>query len=95
MPAACPFLIQAAVHSCRRQQLRVGGQSRDSLSAKVRARTQVSPSVICGGKGGTVPSFRFSPLTLIPPMFNIHSFIHSSLTSHKSLQVTAFQITQL
>ena len=55
--------------------------SRRPLSAKVQVRFQVSPCKICGRQSGTgqgfLPTFRFSPVSTIPPLLHIHSFIHS------------------
>jgi len=54
--------------------------SHQPVTVQAHVHSQVSPSEICGGRNGTGTGFpRFPPLSIIPPMLHMHSFIHLSL----------------
>jgi len=52
--------------------------SRRPLMAETRVRSQARPYMICGGQGGTwiLRSLRrVSPVSVIPPVLEMHSFV--------------------
>ena len=68
--------------------------SRRPLTAEVRPQPHASPCGICGTQSDTgidfFPSTSVSPVSVIAPMLQDHSFIHSSITDAvPSQQVTA------
>jgi hypothetical protein len=71
--------IEKLVVNSREGRAKAQAVGRKFLTAEAWVRAQVSPCRICGGESGTGTSFLrvlwFFPVSIIPPLFHIHSYI--------------------